>query len=315
VRVNAISIGTESCLEPLRERLSIEMLSLREEGLDVRVDEESRGRLTFFGCNLAEGDATTEAGRNLGSLLRHIVAGALSDVIVDNWEQRLLRKFIRSSYYYFNSEEQDTILSYAGRNLNSGGTEPAAAQTLARKRQVLHRLLDYLDGVDELVLEGFVTFRLKDYVEELEDAVDRAVDDFLMEKEYMEFIRLLRYFVEAQEPRVDEVHVVVYPGGGFKLLDETGQPIHNEYLEEFVVEMLDSEVNYEDLLISSLITIAPSRVSLHLPVMTGRDEAVETVRSVFGDRVTLCRGCETCLHGEHAVSAPPAAGIGQWQTT
>ena len=312
----AISIGTETCLEPLRERLSAEIRSLREEGLDIQVEEESRGHLTFFDCNLPDAPAAGEDGKGLDVLLRHTVAGALSDVIIDNWEQRLLHKLIHASYYYFNKEEQDTILNYAGRNLNSGEGDRSAEQTVSRKRAILHRVLEYLDSGRELVLEGFVTFRLKDYVEELEDAVDRAVDDFLMEKEYTEFIRLLRYFVEAQEPRIDEVHVVVFPGGGFKLQDSTGQTIHNEYLEEFVVEMVDSAVNYEDLLISSLITIAPARVRLHVPELTGRDEAVETVRSVFGERVTLCRGCDTCLQGEvGGTDLSRHVDLRNWQTT
>ena len=30
-----------------------------------------------------------------------------------------------------------------------------------------------------------------------------------MDREYREFIRLLRYFVEIQEPKIDTVHVIV----------------------------------------------------------------------------------------------------------
>lgn len=307
----AISVGTENCLDPLRERLSNEVRTLREEGLTVEMEEEVRGNLTFLGCNVAE---TPTDGQNPRLILRHMVADAVADVIVDSWEERLLRKMVRSSYYYFNQEEQDTILRYAGRSLND--LVEGGAQVISRKRGVHERLLEYLDTDSDLVIEGFVTFRLKEYVEELEDAVDHAVDDFLMEKEYTEFIRLLKYFVDAQEPRVDEVHVVVLPGGAFKLLDESGQPVHNEYLEEFVVEMVDSEVNYEDLLISSLITIAPSRITLHMTENVARYEAVETVRSVFDGRVTICRGCDTCLAaGVGPVDMPAPRDLWNWNLT
>lgn len=303
----AISIGTENCSESLRERLASEVRTLRDEGLNVQVDEETRGNLIFLDCNVVD---ETGAGQNPGLLLRHLVAGAVSDVIVDIWEERLLKRMVRSGYYYFNQEEQDTILRYAGRNLDSGDE---ASRILGRKHQILQRLLEYLDTDSEVVLEGFVTFRLKEYVEELEDAVDRAVDDFLMEKEYTEFIRLLKYFVDAQEPRVEEVHVIVLPGGAFKLVDGQGQALHNEYLEDFVVEMVDSQINYEDLMISSLITIAPSRITLHVSTANLRDEAVETVRSVFGERVTLCRGCELCLRdGTENLSLPHGPDLWNW---
>ena len=307
----AISVGTESCSEPLRERLSLEVRTLREEGLNIEMDEEVRGNLTFLGFSVAE--APTD-GQNPRLILRQMIADAITDVIVDTWEQRLLRKIVRSSYYYFNLEEQDTILRHAGRSLNN--LVEGGAQLITRKRGILERVLEYLDAENEMVLEGFVTFRLKEYVEELEDAIDRAVDDFLMEKEYTEFIRLLKFFVDAQEPRVDEVHVVVLPGGAFKLLDGNGQTVHNEYLEEFVVEMVDSEVNYEDLLISSLITIAPSHVTLHMSENVGRDEAVETVRSVFDGRVTICRGCDTCLTAALGpMDVPAARDLWNWNLT
>ena len=63
----------------------------------------------------------------------------------------------------------------------------------SRKKQITEKIKEYLDKNDELILDGFINFRLKDYMLEIEGLVDDAVDDFLMEKEYLEFIRLLRY--------------------------------------------------------------------------------------------------------------------------
>ena len=38
-----------------------------------------------------------------------------------------------------------------------------------------------------MILEGFVHFRLSDYKETLEEIVDFAVNQFIIEKEYTEF--------------------------------------------------------------------------------------------------------------------------------
>lgn len=292
--MQAITIGTAAGIDEIRQRLDDEFRFLQEEGVRVRIGQSHRGRFAFLDCSVDGGAA--ERPNQMDALMRHYVASALSDVIVEKWESDLIRKIIRGSYSYFSRDEQDVIADYTGRTLNGTGGDSRHWYKVNRKSQILHRLRDYLDSADELVVEGFVTFRLRDYVEELEDAVDRAVDEFLMEREYREFIRLLKYFVDVQEPRIDHVHVMLSRGGSFKLVDEDGGAIKSESLEEFVVEMVDSEVNYEDLLISALITLAPRRLTVHIQGRSGeRDEALETIAGVFGDRATICEdGCPFC---------------------
>ncbi len=73
---------------------------------------------------------------------------------------------------------------------------------IRRRNVIVRKLMDYFENTDSLILDGFVNFRLKDYMKDLEEIVDKAVDDFLMEREYKEFIRLLRYFVDIQEPKI-----------------------------------------------------------------------------------------------------------------
>lgn len=290
--VQAITIGTAEGIEEIRHRLDEEFRYLQEEGVNIRIGQTYRGSFAFLDCSVDSHPGTPTQAE---LLMRHYVASALSDVIVEKWEQDLIRRIIKGTYYYFSPDEQDLIACYSGRNL-AGLSQDGGGQLykVNRKAQILHRLRDYLEGADELVVEGFVTFRLRDWVEEVEDAVDRAVDDFLMEREYREFVRLLKYFVDVQEPRMEHVHVLIRPGGSFRLVDDQGSAIKSEYLEEFVVEMVDSEVNYEDLLISALITLAPKAVTVHAAACGERDESIETIKGVFGDRVTMCIGCEVC---------------------
>jgi putative sporulation protein YtxC len=290
--VEAITIGTAEGIDAIHQRLSSEFRYLQQEGVHVRIGQHHRGSLQFLDCSLEE--ETTPPGLDL--VVRHTVAHALSDHIVDQCEGALIRKIIDSAYHYFTPEEQEQILSYTDRTLNGPPDSPPRLK-VGRKCQILHRLRDYLDGADELVLEGFMTFRLRDYVEELEDAVDRAVDDFLMEREYVEFVRLLQYFVEVQEPRIDKVQVVMRPGGLFKLLDEAGVPVRSEHLDEFMVEMVESDVNWEDLLVSALITLAPRGILIHGASLATWDDSLETIRRVFADRVTLCENCPLCPSG------------------
>lgn len=299
-----IVIGASEQIEEIRRRLDSEFCHLKEEGIGVSVDETNLGNLVFLGCNVtAPSMGITED--QVDNLFRHYVANALSDIIVDTWEKVRIRKIIRANYYYFTREEQEMLVDSSVRNLASFPETPQSGDVYraSRKSRVFHKLLDYFDWSNELVLDGFITFRLKEYTEELEDAVDQAVDDFLMEREYREFIRLLKYFVDVQEPRFDHVHVLMKPDNTFKLVDGQRRVIHNDTLEEFVVEMVESEINYEDLLVSALITLAPQRISIHCSPINERDESVEIIKSIFGDRAEVCHGCSLCLKGEE-VSAP-----------
>jgi len=294
--MEVLAIGTSEDIDVVRDRLSTEFRFLEEEGFNVSISESERGHLHFLDCRL--GGHRRLSRRDAVESFRHYVANALSDVIINEWERSLIRRMIRTGYYYFSEQEQDSIYNYARRGLTGetgdGDKEADFLYKINRKGRVLEKLLEYLKSNNELVIEGFITFRLREYVADLEDAVDRAVDDFLLEREYHEFIRLLKYFVEAQEPKLDLVHVFLSPDGTFKLVDSQQNVINNEYLEEFVAEMIDSEVNYEDLLVSALITIAPKTLTVHTRKVEGPDETLETIRNVFGNRAKFCYGCPLC---------------------
>ena len=48
-----------------------------------------------------------------------------------------------------------------------------------------------------------------------------------MEREYREFIRLLKYFVDIQDPKFEIIHVVLKPDNKYILLDENKKEITN----------------------------------------------------------------------------------------
>jgi len=220
-------------------------------------------------------------------LVRHFLANALSDVIVNGWEPAILAKILREHYGCFNEDERATIMGYARERLSPGGNH--FKRRISRKGHILRRLTEYLQRNDQVVVEGFLAFRLKDYMQELEDAVDQAVDDFVLEREYCEFIDLLKIFAHSQEPKIEEVHVLFTSSGAFHLLDAQGYPLDHDYLDDFVVDMVDSGVDYQDLLISALITLSPEHIVVHGTGSPDDLETLDTLGEVFGPRLHLNR--------------------------
>jgi putative sporulation protein YtxC len=318
-----IRVGTVDNVDRVRDRLSLEFGFLAQQGFPVSVEEARRGEITVFVCRLADERSASKRFPSSGQpedvkiMFRHYLANALSDLVVNEWEKTILRQLIKTHYDGFDQGEQRVILSSARRSLDCRTDgRPDLFRRIERKGRVLRLLLDYLGSQQEINLDGFITFRLQEYREQLGDAIGRAVDDFLMEKEYVEFINLLRHFVEAQPPKLRLVHAIILPKGGFRLMDDKGATVTREYLAESFVEV-EAEVNSEDLLVSALITIAPERVVLHCSVELDRLEALDTIRGVFEGRVTTCRSCQICrkpLPAEAEDAArrpvPPRSGKG-----
>lgn len=292
--MESITIGTAENLESVRSRLTAELRLLQEEeGYRITIAERGRGKLTFLGCNLESAAGRTGHGGNPLEVFRYYIARALADLIVNEITQQTLPRILHRHYAQFGEEERDDILARA-RGLLEAAADPdgrGLVRQINRRNQILFKLLEYLDLHDELVVEGFLRFRLKEYFQELVGIIDRAVEAFMAEREYREFIRLLRYFVELQEPRQEEVHVTVRPDGLYRLLDREFRIVDNDYLEGPLSTMVHEEINRDDLLLSALITLAPRRIVLHLN--PGRQVA-ETIRNVFGERVEVCSGCERC---------------------
>lgn len=291
-----VSIGTANDTQAIRRRLDFEFRFLEQEGLALQVSESHKGKLNFLDLNLQR---SPTAWANDTGLFKYYVANALSDVILGECEHSLIDKLVRESHCSFTPDERTSINNLAEEHLNSrpGATGVDPFPRIARKGRILARLNEFLESSSSVVLEGFITFRLREYTEELERAVDRAVDDFLLEREYSEFIRLLKYFVDIQEPKIDEVHVVMGKGGAFQLVDRQQNTISDAHLEEFVAEMVENEINHDDLLISALITVAPQRITMHCSAEQRRRECIKTINSVFAGRVSFCDGCETCQAG------------------
>jgi putative sporulation protein YtxC len=268
----------------------------QNDGIRIDCEQTPTGGLTFLGYNIADYGNSNYSEEETRVIFKHYIANVVSDLILNNWERVLLLDIIRQNYYYFTPDEQQMIFQISLKNLNHGleANDDTFVEYLSRKSLVLQKLLEYLQSNDRLIIEGFIKFRLKDYLQELYSIADKAVDEYMMEKEYKEFIRLLKYFVEIQEPRLELVHVLLQPSGCFKLLDGNKKNISSDYLDGFIIESEEPEINYEDLLVSALITIAPTTIVLHFQTNRYAMKATETIKSVFGDRVTYCEGCSIC---------------------
>ncbi len=290
-----LCIGVEGNADAVKQHITDELKHLKSRKMDYSINETDSYGIASIICSVNDDRLYDEKSKQSFKALKIHVSNALADYIIRQYEEKLINRIINGNYCYFNSAERKEIMKRAQRIVrNEDNTFINTLFQIRRRNVIIRKLLDYFESTNNIIIEGFVNFRLKDYIKDLEEIVDKAVDDFLMEREYREFIRLLRYFVDIQDPKFDSIHVIVGYDGKYTLFDENKREITNECIQEFINEISEGEINYDDLLVSSLITLAPRSIVIHCIERFKNRELLETIKNVFSGKVFLCNGCSIC---------------------
>ncbi|NGQ94475.1 hypothetical protein G3578_04690 [Brevibacillus sp. SYP-B805] len=224
-------------------------------------------------------------------IVRAFVALALAEWVVRVVEPACVALCVRNEPRAIG--EWEKLKPYVLRVLNeSAYGEASIGKNTLRKSRLYRTFFAYLLENSEVHLHGFVRFRLKEYRQELAEAVAEAIDDYLEDQQYQEFIELLRFFVSTQESRRETIHIVPLEGNRFALYDESGLPLQLEGLEAYV-GMRDAPDRTDDLLLSALISLAPHKIVFHQA--EGRQALAQTLHSIFEDGFSYCSACAHCL--------------------
>ncbi|MEX2460068.1 MAG: putative sporulation protein YtxC [Paenibacillaceae bacterium] len=227
--------------------------------------------------------------------ISEILAQALADFIIIQRERDLLRSLIRHDFSYQNEPEILKIIQFSNQMLNNVDDSLYVADHGRNRRApaISGEIKQFFKRNNDLNLEGFIKFRLKEYKEELREVVEYAVDEFIMDKQYQEFISLLKYFVFIQEAKIPVVHLMHKGGHEFVLFNEQMKPLDIKATEDtFKIEILDQEFNFEDLVVSTLISIAPQEIHIH--TREPGVQVIQTIMQIFENRVQLCEYCWQC---------------------
>ena len=288
-----LSVGLTGTYHDVAARFQYFSRDLLTEGFRIAVDETNKGNYTFIGYNIVEGELSFRSYERIKGLLKKYVVAIVADRIIFGEEKKIICQLIERNYPYFSEEERNAVCQTTLELLGKSHIYGSEAGLNDRKTLIINRLADYFETHHELIVEGFVRFRLKDYRAVLERIVDQAVDDFILDMEHKEFIRVLRQFANSHDKKVEETHVIVQSPNCFKIVDAAGRTVNNPYLDNFAASYID-EINYEDLLITTLITLVPRRITIHNPLGKDADMMIQTVQGVFEAAVGLCPGCDLC---------------------
>lgn len=216
-----------------------------------------------------------------------IISLFISEIIIEYYLKEIILRDVFMKCNNFSKDEKIEIVQIAYKNLCNEN------EFIKEKELIFKEVNDYISINDLLIVDGFVSFRLKSMDKIINEIIKKSIDEFSAVKEYREFINILQYFIDIQEPKIDLINVVILDDE-YKLYDKENNLIDNDFFSDIISELSDDGINEDDIFISSIITIAPQRLIIHVNEENKDKEIVDILQSVFIDKVKFCKGCNLC---------------------
>lgn len=205
--------------------------------------------------------------------------------IIEFYEEFMIKKLINFDYFYFERNDKKIIFDEY-KILIKKISEFEKKQRFAL---IYGPLNSFLKCNKSIILEGFINFRLKEYVKYLRTLLQESVNQFILDKEYIEFVNLLKGYVESKVPDSKQVNLI-YVNNEAILLSEDGNLID---LDVFDSKYL-SDISFcnNDYVLNTLVGLIPNKIILHL--ISPKDNFIKTIELIFGDKVVYCKSCNLC---------------------
>ena len=213
-----------------------------------------------------------------------ILCNIITETILEFYEINIIRRILSFNYFYFDEIERRKIGEICIESLKNNKLKN-------RNKTIYSKVKKYVEKNKSMILDGFVTFRIKEYIEKIDELVDEGVNKYIIEKEYTEFISLLKMYVNSKDPETEEIHLI-YTNGESILLDKNKDIItisNNNFNAKYLSDITFSS---NDFALNALLSLLPKKINIHL--ITKKDEFIDTLCLIFENRVYMCTDCNIC---------------------
>ena len=221
-------------------------------------------------------------GENASAFYNEL-ANNLVSLILNFYEENLLKSIIKSNYFYFSESEQDIVLDKCLNYL----TDKSTVEYQVRIEHIYISALKYITNNKSMILRGFILFRLSNYMKILDYVVDTFVNELVVDREYKEFINLLKSYVNSKPSNINTVHFI-YKNTSSILLDNKHKKI--PFTDDLANLNYISDVSFSenDIVLNTLLTLLPQKIIIHLEKEP--DEFIKTLICIFENRIELISG-------------------------
>jgi len=153
-------------------------------------------------------------------------------------------------------------------------------------------LKEFLTEYDELNIEGFMKFRADEVKKIIRKTNESAIDSYIIEKEYDNFIFALKKFISKHEPIEKELYVYINKEQGVIYKNKENEDITKRIIREWDSQDIRKLMTQDDIFISVLITIAPKKLYIYGIDNLKNKELAQTIKKIWGKRL-VCYSTNT----------------------
>ena len=212
------------------------------------------------------------------------ISTILAYLVIDFYEPSLLKHLINSNYFYFSNSEKMEILNLCLDNVDFNCSLDIVSS-------ISNEFFEYLTKEHSIILDGFVYFRLPEYIKNLDSIVDMCVNKFIIDREYHEFINLLKLYISTSDCTCDVVHLI-YKNEESILLDSSKNIIKMKNFMTNFKYLSDISFSSNDFALNTLLSLLPEKLYIH--VIDKEDDFINTLKLIFDDRAYICNDCSIC---------------------
>jgi len=219
---------------------------------------------------------------------QNYVSNSITKAIIEYCEEEIIYNNISLNYFYFNSYEKKKILDNTLNLLED--------EKISKKRYdyINNEIFKILLSSHSLYLQGIINFGLNNYITLLNTQIDIAVNKFLIDKEYLEFVNILKLYIksEAENSKIEHLHLIYKDKVSIITDDNKNIISYNDNLRK-ARYISDISFSSNDLALNTLLSLIPKSITIHL-IDGYCDEFINTLKLIFGEKVKICEDCDIC---------------------
>lgn len=262
---------------------------LKNKGINIGISESIEKNTHFIKifCDEMEEEKNSDNIASIKNKVFTYIANIIYKEVIIEYRKRELLEYLTENYFFLRHDEIIEIdleinQILLGRKKISDDTGILFQNRINSLNDVIKK---FMMDEGQINIDGFIRFRLKTMKDDIQSIVDKAVEVYMIEKEYNEFIKLLKYFVEIQESKLEVVNIIIKRNGEYLVEDKNGKNLFDEFIKELIESKESIDANPEDIIISGLITNAPKHVYITNKEYCLNKDFLNTISAVFGERV------------------------------
>ncbi|MDW5298789.1 MAG: sporulation protein YtxC [Sedimentibacter sp.] len=195
---------------------------------------------------------------------------------------------LKENYFYFDEEEVASIIEYIEDEIDND---------IKIQLVIKNKFKEVIEHSNSINLNGFINFRLKFIKFYSSQVVEKCIDSYLMKKEYMDFISIIK-LISDQDEKENELVNVMYSNNKLQVYDKNMKKLTYISNAEFSSELDSKTSTYDETIINILLSISPKKIILHDAKVDKKNKeaqnTIDIIKKIFEGKIEICKGCKYC---------------------